>query len=248
MFARYFLLSLLVKLCLGHATIINPAFRFNPTVSDGWCAWCQGSQIECQNQAFCPVPTPCWGAPGPTTVAAKYFSGFQNTKDKNGNYWIDQTGGNDTVPVWCPSQTISFNTFLNADHNGIFQFQLAPGKPGEEKEELFKPFTQWKSINNDANTTYYAQDGVTPLKPGMCAQNVPWSPSVGHCRDNSYYQSTFTLPASAAPGPSILRWIWYGAMTVDGKRVVGPEDSLFVNCKDIIIGTPAQCAVLTAQK
>jgi len=55
------------------------------------------------------------------------------------------------------------------------------------------------------------------------------------------YKSFFTLPASLPPGDTIFRWIWYGAMTVDGKRVVGPEASLFVNCKDVVIGTPEQC-------
>merc|ERR1712232_711101 len=38
-----------------------------------------------------------------------------------------------------------------------------------------------------------------------------------------------------------MRWIWYGAMTTDGKRAIGPEPSLFVNCVDVVIGTPEQC-------
>jgi len=234
--------AILFTLCSGHGTVISPAMRANPTVNGGWCAWCQGNQVGCQDKLFCDPPSPCYGAPGPTTVAARSFSGYTNLKDRNGDYWIDQTGGNDTVPVWCPSQTIPYNFFLYADHNGIFQFQSMPGKPGEEKEELFKPFTNWKSINMDNDTTYYAVDGTTPLTPGLCqGGTIPWSPSLPHCRDLSLYKSSFTLPASITPGATILRWVWYGAMTVDGKRVVGPEPSLFVNCKDVIIGTPQQC-------
>jgi len=115
------------------------------------------------------------------------------------------------------------------------------GKPGEEREDAFKSFTEWKSINMDPDTTYYDIDGITPLKPGICKGGVAWSPNVGHCRDNNLYKSTFTLPTNLPTGDSIFRWLWYGAMTTDGKHVVGPEDSLFVNCKDVIIGTPQQC-------
>lgn len=38
-----------------------------------------------------------------------------------------------------------------------------------------------------------------------------------------------------------MRWFWYGAMKTDGERVNGPEHSLFVNCKDVVVGTPEQC-------
>jgi len=116
-----------------------------------------------------------------------------------------------------------------------------PGKPGDERESLFKAFTEWKSINNDESVTYYDIDGVTPLTAGTCKGGIPWSPALGHCRDFTLYKSSFTIPTNVPSGDTILRWIWYGAMTVDGKRVVGPESSLFVNCKDIIIGTPQQC-------
>jgi len=236
--------ALLFSLCLGHGTVISPAMRYNPDVNGGWCAWCQGSQIQCDGKTFCDPPTPCWGAKGPTTIAASYFGTYSNIKDSNGDYWVDRDGGNDKLPIWCPSQNISFNFFLNADHNGIYQFQIMSGKPGDEKEELFKPFTDWKSINMDNDTTYYAIDGVTPLKPHICQGNnagVPWGPEIAHCRDNSLFHSSFVLPASQPPGNAIFRWIWYGAMTVDGKHVNGPEPSLFVNCKDVMIGTPEQC-------
>jgi len=236
-----FLAALLFSLCLGHGALITPAMRANPSVNGGWCPWCQGDQIECSNKLFCAPPSPCWGAPGPTTVKANVFSGFSGLKDNHGDFWIDQTGGDDAKPIWCPSETISYNVLLYADHNGIFQFQTMPGKPGQEKEDLFKPITGWKSINNDNATTYYDTDGITPLKPGICKGGIPWSPQVGHCRDFTFYKSSFTLPASLPPGDTIFRWVWYGAMTVDGQPVVGPEKSLFVNCKDVTIGTPQQC-------
>jgi len=215
--------------------------RANPNVNGGWCPWCQGDQVDCSDKPFCIPPKPCWGAPGPTTVGINKYASYTGIKDVNGEYWIDQTDGNDTRPIWCPGQKIPYS-FLNfADHNGIHQFQTMLGKPGDEKEELFKPFTSWKSINMDDGITYYDIDGVTTLKPGVCKGGIPWSPQVGHCRDMSFYKSSFTLPTSLPPGDTILRWIWYGAMTVDGKKVVGPEPSLFVNCKDVIIGTPQQC-------
>jgi len=234
------LLALLYSLCLGHGTVINPAMRDNPTVSGGWCPWCQGDQVGCSDKVFCDPPSPCWGAPGPTTVGINPFNNYANLKDSNGNYWIDHTRPNASEPIWCPSQTIEYSFMNFADHNGIFQFQIMPGKPGDEKEALFKPFTAWKSINNDPDTIYYDEDGVTPLKPGICKDGTAWAPTTGHCKDGNLYKSNFTLPA-LTPGNYIFRWIWYGAMTVDGKRVTGPEPSLFANCKDVIIGSPSQC-------
>jgi len=219
--------------------------RFNPNVNGGWCSWCQGNQVACTDTIFCDPPTPCYDAPGPLTIASKYFSSFANLKDPNGNYWIDQTNGSDVEPVWCPSQTIDYSFYNNADHNGIYQFQIMAGKPGDEKESGFKNFTSWKSINNDPDTTYYKEDGVTPYMTGICTNGAAWTPETAHCRDNAFWKSSFQLPADLTPGNYIFRWIWYGAMTLDLKRVNGPEPSLFVNCKDIIIGTPQQCNKLS---
>jgi len=232
--------ALLISLCLGHGTIVKPAMRANPTISSGWCPWCQGDQAECA-QPFCTAPSPCWGAPGPTTVGVSRFSGYTGLKDSNGEYWIDQTDGNDTRPIYCPGETFHYSVLLTADHNGIHQFQTMQGKPGSEKEQLFKPISGWKTINNEDDITYYLIDGITPQKPGTCKSGVAWKPEIGHCRDDTLYKDSITLPANLPPGDTILRWVWYGGMTVDGKKVIGPEHSLFVNCKDIIIGTPQQC-------
>jgi len=233
--------ALLFSLCLGHGAVINPAFRANPNVNGGWCQWCQGDQVNSCDKTYCDPPSPCYKAPGPKTAAASAFSGYTGLKDASGQYWIDQTGGNDTVPVYCPGQTVHFSVLNYADHNGIYQFQTMPGGPGQEKEGSFKAISEWKSINMDQETTYYDIDGVTTLKPGICKGGIAWSPSVGHCRDFSLFKSSFTVPSNLPTGPTILRWIWYGAMTVDGKKVVGPEPSLFVNCKDVVIGSSGQC-------
>jgi len=175
------------------------------------------------------------------TVSINSFASYTKLKDSNGQYWIDQTTGSDTPPVWCPNQVIDYSFFNFADHNGIYQFQFMSGKPGDEDNSKFQAFTVWRSINNDPHTIYYDSDGVTPLKPGVCKDGQAWGANIPHCKDFNLYKSNFTIPNSLPAGPAILRWLWYGAMTVDGKRVVGPEPSLFANCKDVIIGTSQQC-------
>jgi len=231
---RLFFLALLFSLCLGHATITKPAMRSNPSAGE-YCPWCQGSQVECSGTTFCKPPSPCWGAKGPT-VGNRFFSGYSSLKDDNGDYWVEQTDGNDTRPVWCPGESIPYAIYINADHNGIYRFQMA----SSETESAFKDITSWKSINMD-DEPYYDSDGITQLKPGVCKGGAAWSPAVEHCRDNTLYKSTFTVPTNQPAGNTIFRWIWYGAMTIDGQPVTGPEKSLFVNCKDVIIGSAQQC-------
>lgn len=230
----------------SHGVITTPATRNNPTVLSGWCPWCQGTQDFCEMKSVsdCPPPSPCWGATGGSVDPSK-FNQNKDLKDPDGNYWVDQEGGeNGTAPVWCPGMNYTLNWYNFADHNGIYQFESQLANPGDETEEAFKSFTNWRSVNSDIDTKYYDTDGVTPLKNIQCTGNqstTPWSPEVPHCKDKSWSKINLAIPEDMPIGNTVVRLIWYGAMTVDLKRVTGPENSLFTNCLDIIISNSSQC-------
>lgn len=239
----------------GHGTVTLPAMRNNPTISGGWCPWCQGEQDFCNPSDTnpCNPPSPCWGATPGETVGPDKFNDFNKVPSPDGTPWIDQTGGTDKVTMWCPGKTVPIRFYINADHNGVVRWESQLAAPGSETEEGFKNFTSWVSFNNDPATKYYDKDGITLLKPDTCTWasfnntldlGVPWTPEVAHCRDDVWAESLLTLPADFPTGQTVFRWFWYGAMKTDGTRVMGPEHSLFANCADIVVGTPEQCGDL----
>jgi len=229
-----------VQLVVGHGVITTPATRNNPSVSGGWCPWCQGAQQFCDKKKVtdCPPPSPCWGASGDSVDPAK-FNQNKDLKDPDGNYWVDHSG---TKPMWCPGKTYVLSWYNFADHNGIYRFESQLGNPGDEKEELFKNFTVWKSINNDPDTDYYDRDGVTKIPFGNCTTSTQaWAPEVAHCRDETWAKMNLTIPKSMPTGNTVIRLIWYGAMRTNVTRVIGPENSLFTNCLDVVVGDSLQC-------
>jgi len=225
----------------GHATITRPATRLNPTSSGGYCQWCQGSQEFCQGKPICAPPTPCWGSIGPGTVDPKYFSTFKNLMDPEGNLWVDPLGGPSQKTVWCPGKSYTISGYINADHNGVYRWESQLGEAGQEKEDNFKNFTSWTSINQDINTQYY-KEGTTLWPKGTCFNEREWNYNVPHCMDGGWFQTNLTIPATLPVGNTIFRWIWFGAMDENQTHYENPEHSLFVNCVDIAVGDKYQCA------
>ena len=123
-----------------------------------------------------------------------------------------------------------FSYFINADHNGVYRWESQLAQPGHERENSFRPFSGWRSINADNATEYYNSTSLKRIPTGWCPSKlVAWTPRVAHCRDNVFAETAMLLPSHLPPGPTVVRWIWFGAMTVNGTRVTGPEHSLFVN-------------------
>jgi len=232
----------------AHGTVTKPAMRYNPS-KGRYCPWCQGSQTSCvQDPEKCAPPTPCWGGIPGSQISKQFFGKWKNHVGPDGKPWIDGSEVEQTansIPIWCPGDAISTHTFVNADHNGVYRWESQLASPGRETEQKFVNFTSWKSVNQDSDADFYASDGTTKLipgkcyKPGKCAQ---WTPKCSHCRNKVFSNTTLTLPSNMPSGQTVLRWFWYGAMKTSGERVTGPEHSLFVNCKDIVVGTTEQCS------
>lgn len=234
----------LAPIVAGHGTVAFPAMRENPSQRSLYCPWCQGSQFQCDPTTShkCSPPTPCWGDKPGTLIEKKYFGKWKDLVMSDGKPWIAE--GEGSIPVWCPGDVIPVHTYINADHNGVYRWESQLASPGKETEEAFTNFTSWKSVNQDPEADFYASNGITKLTPGKCykpGKCDKWSPSCPHCRNNVFSNTSLTIPSNMPAGKTVLRWIWYGAMTVAGARVHGPEHSLFVNCKDIIVGSPEQC-------
>jgi hypothetical protein len=226
----------------GHGTVTKPAMR-QPAKGKEYCPWCQGSQNRGNNPL---PPSPCWGDVPGTMVAKKYFGKkYKDVVDSDGAPWIVDSQQNESIPIWCPGDAIRTHTLVTADHNGVYRWESQLAAPGKETESAFKNFTSWKSVNQDPDTDFYASDGTSKLLPGKCyppGRCETWTPKCGHCRNSVFSKTTLTLPSTMPAGPIVLRWFWYGAMTTGGERVTdGPEQSLFVNCKDIVVGTVEQC-------
>jgi len=174
-------------------------------------------------------------------VSRDKFPKWENLTAPDGSRWI-QDATDRTKPLWCPGRKVPIRYFSYADHNGVYRWEAQPSADGTVTEEGFKNFTSWRYFNMDNNTKYYAEDGRTPLKPGVCIRDgLKWTPGVAACRPGMFAETELAIPADMAPGPTTMRWFWYGAMTTAGARVDGPEHSLFVNCVDVEIGTPDEC-------
>ena len=125
---------------------------------------------------------------------------------------------------------MSSSYFINADHNGVYRWESQLAQPGDETEKGFRPFSNWRRINTDAATNYYNITTLKRIPSGWCPTKLtPWTPEVAHCRDNVFAETSTVLPRNLPPGPTVVRWIWFGALTTNGTRVNGPEHSLFVN-------------------
>merc|ERR1712137_898064 len=180
---------------------------------------------------------------GGNTIPASHMA---NLKHPDGTYWVDQTGGQSShkKPFWCPGTVQKMRMYLYADHNGVFRFESQLSEPGLETEADFKNFTQWQSINVDPETKYFKSDGVTPILGNNCTtpgREDPWSVQTPHCRDTVWAEFPVHIPHNMEAGNTVVRWLWYGAMTLDESYVYGPEHSLFLNCMDVEVGTPEQC-------
>jgi len=243
---RHLCLLALALVCsvAGHATVSWPAMRFNPSAPK-YCPWCQGSATKCDpkfSHAQCLPPSPCWGDKPGTMIPQQYFGKWKAHVMPDRKPWVATGVGG--IPTWCPGDVVPIRTFLNADHNGAYRWESQLAAPGRETEKAFANITSWKSINMDPDTDYYASNGVTKLTPGKCyppGKCAAWGASCSHCRNNVFSSTSLKLPSSMPAGQTVLRWFWYGAMTTAGVHVHGPEHSLFVNCKDIVVGTAEQC-------
>eukprot|EP00406_Dinophysis_acuminata_P059047 CAMPEP_0179281670 /NCGR_PEP_ID=MMETSP0797-20121207/37276_1 /TAXON_ID=47934 /ORGANISM="Dinophysis acuminata, Strain DAEP01" /LENGTH=253 /DNA_ID=CAMNT_0020990391 /DNA_START=60 /DNA_END=818 /DNA_ORIENTATION=- len=209
----------------------------------------QGDQVLCDPKTHpgsrCTPPSPCWHASEGTSIPPDQFGAAKTLRTAEGNLWVSKDGGGGRSVCWFPGQTVTIHVMLVADHNGVYRWESQLAAPGEEAEGAFKNFTPWRSVNNDPDTNYYDTDGVTPLVPGNCSTSPSkWSPHVAHCRDNTWGQTSLKVPLDMPAGRTVVRWLWYGAMTTGGQRLGGGEHSLFVSCADVTVGTPAQCGEL----
>lgn len=242
----------------GHGTVTLPAMRDNPTAKDGWCPWCQGEMQYCKDadMAHCAPPSPCWGAtPGETVSPRKFFGYFNgNPRHPDGSHWIDQSGGVlQPKPVWCPGTTKTIRYYINTDHNGVFRWETQRAEPGAETEEAFSNITSWVSVNNylayDGGilTNYYnaIEKGNHMIPSGKCVSRDDWTNDNENCLNDVFAETTLKLPSNMEPGQTVFRWRWFGAMDADAHMIDGPERSLFVNCLDVEVGTPAQCSAVT---
>lgn len=249
----------------GHGTIVMPAMRANPSVENGYCPYCQGEMHQCDGDDTisirkCEPPSPCWGATSAQTVApSKFGTTLSSARHPDGSYWIDRNGGTVERPIWCPGDVIPIRYYINADHNGVFWWESQLAAPGEEKERPFRRFSERMSVNNYAQSVQYpngtetivqfanyfmAEDGVTEIPAGTCKGGTVWSEVKSHCIDNMFAATTLEIPPDMEIGETVLRWMWFGATDTTGAVVADAEaeKSLFVNCKDVIIGSPEQCA------
>jgi len=225
----------------GHAAITVPAARSVP--AEPYCPWCHGKQDFSTAEDLPKPPSPCWHASGAPNTPDK-FNDMADLKDPEGSFWVDH--GASEAPVWCPGSSIDISMYIHADHNGIYRWESQLAKPGAEVEASFENFTSWQSINHDANTEYYLiTDGKTHVGLDECpgVQNhSPWAPEVEGCKAETFAKTSMVLPDNLAAGPTVIRWLWYGGRDLEGKRVTGPEPSLFINCLDVVIGSAEQCS------
>jgi len=241
----FLLACALVPAVTGHGTVSSPAMRENPSLRSLYSPWSQGGKNACDPTSTekCSPPTPCWGDEPGTMIQRKDFGKRQDLLLPDGTPWV--ATGNGSTPTWCPGDVVPIHTYVNADHNGVYRWESQLAAPGAETEKAFVNFTSWKSVNQDPDADFYASDGITKLAPGKCykpGECETWAPTCPHCRNDVFSSTSLTVPSSMPAGETVLRWFWYGAMNTDGVRVHGPEHSLFVNCKDIIVGTPEQCS------
>lgn len=236
--------AVLVSVVAAHGTVSQPAMRENPSLRTLYSPWSQGAKNACDPTSTkpCSPPTPCWGAKPGTMIQQKYFGERKDLTMPDGTPWI--AAGNGSMPTWCPGDVVPIHIYVNADHNGVYRWESQLASPGREVEAAFANITSWKSVNQDPDTDFYASDGITKLTPGKCykpGKCETWAPTCPHCRNDVFAKTSLTIPRTMQAGATVLRWFWYGAMTTDGVRVHGPEHSLFVNCKDIIVGTAERC-------
>ncbi|CAK0875202.1 unnamed protein product [Prorocentrum cordatum] len=225
-----------------HAAVTRPAMRHNPWVNSGWCPWCQGTQQFCDlKTSSCLPPSPCWDADPGTRVARDRFGDMQSLRTPEGDFWIDEGGPDQPAPVLCPGDAVPVHFVIMADHNGAYRWEAQRADPGEESEAAFQNFTPWISLNNDGATEYFRKDGVTPHETDRCSidddnRSFAWSWSIEDCRKDTWARTLVALPSDMPPGRHVLRWLWLGGLTTEGRRVVGPEPAIFVNCVDVVVG------------
>lgn len=245
----------LLGLAEGHGAIVSPAMRF-PAEEYSYCPFCQGEQTACEGLEpwQCVPASTCFGAKGAQTVPRSHFPvSIRDLKHADGSYWIDEHGGTSNIPVYCPGDTIPTRYYINADHNGYWHWESQLAAPGEEVEFEWTMISERISVNNYVRNgvqyaNYFASsDGLSTIPAGTCtgSQGLDWRRDYAHCMDNMFAEVNLTLPANMSPGATVLRWRWYGGVDENGMAVSDdsqpPEKSLFVNCKDIHIGTPDEC-------
>lgn len=98
--------------------------------------------------------------------------------------------------------------------------------------------------NNVTLANYFMSDGLTQIPNGYCWSGDVWSPKTDGCMSYMFAETTLELPTSLQEGDVVIRWRWHGSTDTDGKILVdaASERSLFINCKDVIIGSPEVCA------
>jgi hypothetical protein len=200
--------------------------------------------------ADCHPATPCWGSTGPTTVHRSKFDWIGNTKHPDGSYWVEE-GGSDERPTYCPGQSIPIRYYVHSDHNGAFRWEAQQAEPGQEQEDQFQPITEFISVNNYVKdgqnlANYFMAEGTlgtTQIPNGYCKDGSAWSPQHDQCMNYMFAETTLDLPTNMPTGNVVLRWRWHGSTATDGSVVTNgnAEKSLFINCKDVVIGSPEVC-------
>jgi hypothetical protein len=133
---------------------------------------------------------------------------------------------------------------------GVWFWESQQAAPGEEREGEFVRITPHTSVNNyvkdgkELANYFSSEDGVTKIEAGSCKDGAAWSWSRDQCMPGMFAETTLVLPTDMHRGETVMRWRWYGAMDESGTFVADSvaERSLFVSCKDVIVGTAEQCS------
>jgi hypothetical protein len=159
----------------------------------------------------------------------------------------DSFGDNGLMEVK-QSDVINAEMYVNADHSGLNQFQLACVEEPTNQQLFDNPITPWRVLHlskelegkapltsldigtTKAQTDDYLINKQTCTGAGCTLRmnRGAVNPDNQHCVDNHddcYVPYTVTIPADACPdgGHAVLRWFWASAE--------GPE--VYSNCLDL---------------
>jgi len=151
-----------------------------------------------------------------------------------------------------PGDEITTHLYINADHSGLYRFQLLCGDKLDNSQ--FKPITPWLALHAskegaalnadrvvgttlEKTTEYFQRTTCTGAACGYRMNRQIQGSDSAHCksqREDCQVVDKFDIPADTpCRGDAVLRWVWNSAE--------GPET--YANCLDLSIApassTPA---------
>ena len=133
------------------------------------------------------------------------------------------------------SDTVAYSLYLNADHSGLYRFELTCGKDVSNQKFFDSPITPWKALHKDkelaqgqslpesrvvgstrAETDAYFQKTICSAAGCTYRMNRQTNgPDSDYCKANRadcYTEGTFTIPSDFnCQGEAVLRWWWNSA-------------------------------------